>query len=82
MSNDIQQVPEETTGQLTKLLPGSYFIVPGVGKTAIGRPSVSLIEETSAVLLEQQGKTCWHALVDGQALLVWDHNFVEKPIVK
>jgi len=82
MSNDIQQTVEESTGQLTKLRPGTYFIVPGVGKPAAGRPSVSFVEETNAVLLERQGKSCWHALVDGQVLLIWDHHFVEKPIVK
>ena len=76
--NDINKTSEQ--GQLVKLRPGQYFIVPGAGKPATGRPAVSLTEETNAVLLDRQGKQCWQALVDGQVLLVWDHNFVEKPI--
>jgi len=67
-------------GQLVKLRSGQYFIVPGTGKPVSGRPAINLLEETNAVLLDKQGKQCWHALVDGQVLLVWDHNFVEKPI--
>lgn len=76
--NEVNQTSEQ--GQLVKLRSGQYFIVPGIGKSATGRPAVSLVEETNAVLLDKQGKQCWHALVDGQVLLVWDHNFVEKPI--
>lgn len=67
-------------GQLVKLQAGTYFTVPSMSKTKTGRPSMNLLEETSAVLLDRQGKQCWHALVDGQVLLVWNHNFVEKPI--
>ena len=80
MNIDIGKNKMTGQGQLVKLRSGQYFIVPGANRPAVGRPAVSLLEETNAVLLDKQGKQCWHALVDGQVLLVWDHNFVEKPV--
>ena len=78
MSVEVNKLEEQ--GQLVKLKSGTYFTVPGAGTSTTPKPSLSLFENTNAVLLERQGKQCWHALVDGQVLLVWDHNFVEKPV--
>jgi len=70
---------DEKDGRLVTLKPGRYFAAYHDASFKI-----QFDEPTTALLLECQGKktwnseeTCWHALVDGDVILVWDDNFME-----
>jgi len=73
---------DEKDGRLVTLKPGRYFAADHAGE--IASLKIQFDEPTTALLLEYQGKktwnseeTCWHALVDGDVILVWDDNFTE-----
>jgi hypothetical protein len=73
---------DEKDGRLVTLKPGRYFTAYRNGEIASFK--IQFDEPTTALLLECQGKkawnseeTCWHALVDGDVILVWDDNFTE-----
>lgn len=72
----------EKDGRLVTLNPGKYFSAYCDGEASPLK--IQFDEPTTALLLECQGKktwnseeTCWHALVDGDVILVWDDNFTE-----
>ena len=63
--------------RLVTLKPGRYWKVNVQHGTERG---FELKDPTNALLLEFQGNhpdqsECWHALVDGQVILVWESNF-------
>jgi len=68
--------------RLVTLKPGRYWRVDaqdGASKPA----GVDLKGPTNALLLEFQGahhdrSECWHALVDGKVILVWESSFDEE----
>lgn len=69
---------QEKKNQLVTLHPGKYW---KVDELAVGNgDSVVLKRPTNALLLELQGRhkdssECWHALVNGQVILVWESSF-------
>ena len=72
----------EKDGRLVTLKPGRYFKATRGGE--VMPLKLQFDEPTSALLLKYQGKktwnseeTCWHALVGGDVVLVWDDNFTE-----
>ena len=73
----------DNSTRLVTLKPGVYWKVD-VESSYVPLPrastSVELKDPTNALLLEFQGKhrgkdECWHALVDGQVILVWGSSF-------
>ena len=78
-------INNSTRGRLVTLRPVRYWKVnvqPGEQSSR----GLDIVEPTSALLLEFQGKhngsyvpkdneTCWHALVDGTVILVWESHF-------
>ena len=63
---------------LVTLHPGKYWKVKTCSHSP--EPGVEIKAPTNALLLEFQGchkdeSECWHALVDGQIILVWESNF-------
>ena len=78
----ISKIINSPTGQLVTLKPGSYLRAPSeISGQPVG-PFVDVPKETSALLLDFQGshtKSLWHALVDGDVLLVGDDSYFEGP---
>ncbi len=65
--------------RLVTLKPGRYWKVNVQTSDEVSM-GVELKDPTNALLLEFQGNhsdrsECWHALVDGQVILVWESNF-------
>ena len=78
-----------TRGRLVTLRPGRYWKVHSVSRTS-PTLSIDIDNPTSALLLEFQGKqynsdyvpnneACWHALVGGNVILVWESHFHVRP---
>ena len=70
-----------TKNRLVTLKPGRYWKVNMQSGDDQSR-GVELKGPTNALLLEFQGNhpdrsECWHALVDGQVILVWESSFDE-----
>ncbi len=68
--------------RLVTLKPGRYWKVNGQTDDD-DRRGLELKDPTNALLLEFQGNhsdrsECWHALVDGQVILVWESSFDEE----
>ena len=65
---------QEKKNKLVTLHPGRYWKVDPI------HDSVVIKDPTNALLLDFQGRhkdksECWHALVNGQVILVWESNF-------
>lgn len=65
---------QEKKSKLVTLHPGKYWMVDPENDTVI------IKDPTNALLLDLQGRhkdssECWHALVNGHVILVWDSNF-------
>ena len=78
-------VNDSTKGRLVTLRPGRYWKV-NVQSGEQSSRNIDIVEPTNALLLEFQGKhngsyvprdneTCWHALVGGTVILVWESHF-------
>jgi len=68
-----------TKNRLVTLKPGRYWKVNTQSGDDKSR-GIELKDPTNALLLEFQGShldhsECWHALVDGQVILVWESSF-------
>ena len=77
-------VINSTNGRLVTLRPGRYWkVYTGPGENT--SQGIDINVPTNALLLEFQGKhnssyvpnneTCWHALVGGSVILVWESHF-------
>ena len=85
------EVTNTTKGRLVTLRPGRYWTVhPPVDSNPIR--GIDIAKPTSALLLEFQGKqynssyvpkneTCWHALVGGTVILVWESHFEKENVL-
>lgn len=67
---------QEKKNKLVTLHPGKYWKVDPEHATMV------IKNPTNALLLDLQGRhknssECWHALVNGQVILVWDSSFSE-----
>lgn len=78
-------VNNTTRGRLVTLRPGRYWKVH-TSSNKESSPDLDIAEPTSALLLEFQGnqynssyvpknEACWHALVGGSVILVWESHF-------
>ena len=68
-----------SNNRLVTLRPGRYWKVNSQDSNQTG---IDIRRPTNALLLEFQGyhskstdQECWHALVDGEVILVWESSF-------
>jgi hypothetical protein len=73
-----------TKAGLVRIKTGWYYTAGLVDPDSNAQihPRVWVDEEDQVLLLEKVGAkggvTCWHALVDGTIILVWDDSFQER----
>jgi hypothetical protein len=72
---------KKPTGGLVFLKSGKYFKVSPLPPDDKNK-FFEIEEQAQGILLEHQGilrdANCWHVLVDGTVILVWDDNIIQK----